>query len=127
MLEKGKTKGFSITTNLFSPNEISETLKAPFVLSKAVSSTCGGLCEVAIWSFPLSSQRCRRSPCGYILQCHTSEKSNDSRRVTEPQPCPGQLVRETLVLQTLPDHASPQPRPKGRKIFGSDAEAFENT
>src|SRR5215211_7956890 len=116
MLEKGRRRAFSITTNLFSPNEISEILKAPFVLSKAVFSTCGGLCEVAIWSFPLSSQRCRRSPYGYILQRHTSEKSNDSRQVTEQEPCPGQLVRETLVQQTGPNHASPQARPNGRKM-----------
>src|SRR5215217_6123759 len=127
MLEKGRRRAFSITTNLFSPNEISEILKAPFVLSKAVSLTCGGLCEVAIWSFPLSSQRCRRSPCGYILQRQTSEKPNDSRRVTEPRPCPGQLVRETLVRQTSPNYTSPQARPRGRKMLGSAAEAFENT
>src|SRR5215211_7179837 len=69
--EESKTlirrRTFSITTNLFSPNEISEILKARSVLSKAVSSTCGGLCEVAIWSFQLSSHRCRRSPCDYTL------------------------------------------------------------
>src|SRR5215213_6939414 len=101
MFEKRNTTGFSITTNLFSLNdEISEIPKARFVLSKAVSSTCGGLCGVAIWSFPLSSHRCRRSPCGYTLQRHTSEKSNDSRRVTEQELCPGQLVREPLVQQT---------------------------
>src|SRR5215203_4639149 len=120
-------RAFSITTNLFSPNEISEILKAPFVRLKAVSLTCGGLCEVAIWSFPLSSQRCRQSPGGYTLQRHTSEKSNDSRKVTEQEPCPGQLVRETLVQQTYPNHASPQARPRGRKMFGSGAKAFENT
>src|SRR5215207_5016887 len=119
MLEKGRRRAFSITTNLFSPNEISEILKAPFVLSKAISSTCGGLCEVAIWSFPLSSHRCRRFPCGYILQRHTSKKSNDSRRVTEQQPRPGQLVRETLVRQTQ----APRARSNGRKMFGCGAKA----
>src|SRR5215208_5772520 len=118
MLEKGRRRAFSITTNLFSPNEISEILKAPFVLSKAVSLTCGGLCEVAIWSFPLSSQRCRRSPCGYTLQRHTSEKSNDSRRVTEQQLCLRQLVRETLVQQTRPNGASLERLPKSRRMFG---------